>query len=92
MSVSTTVLGSFEWEADKAERNVTRRGISFAEASTVFEDPNAFYFDNGSPEGRITVIGFSASARLLLVVHIEVGDRIRIISARKPTRKERLLY
>jgi uncharacterized DUF497 family protein len=90
--VRTTVFGSFEWDNAKAALNITRRGISFAEASTVFEDPNAFYFDNGSPEGRICVIGFSAAANLLLVVYIEAGKRTRIVSARRPTRKERLLY
>ena len=57
-----------------------------------FEEPNALYFDNGSPQGRICVVGFSVAANLLLVVYVEAGERIRIVSARRPTRKERLLY
>lgn len=83
----------FEWDEEKAATNLTRHGVSFPEASTVFEDPNAFYFDNGSPEGRLSVVGFSARGSLLLVVHAEISaDRIRIVSARRPERWERDLY
>lgn len=91
--VSTIVFGGFEWDATKAETNLQKHGVSFVEAASVFGDPNAYYVDNLSPEGRIAVLGFSSHARLLVVVHAEVeGDRLRIISARRASRAESLRY
>jgi len=75
----------FEWDAKKAETNRQKHGVSFQEASTVFDDPLLFVerdIDHG--ERRYLAIGKSGwnQHRVLFVVHIELdGDRIRIISA-----------
>jgi uncharacterized DUF497 family protein len=90
--VSDTVLGSFEWDDEKAEANMEKHGVSFAEATTVFEDPNAVLLDDGSGTKKFLLIGFSAAARILTVVHVERGDRDRIISAWRATAAEERLY
>ncbi len=89
------LVGRFEWDDAKAETNVSAHGVSFEEAITVFDDPNAIDLADPTPaaEARIDTIGFSAAARLLFVVSTEVaGDRLRIISARVATRVESALY
>jgi uncharacterized DUF497 family protein len=63
--------------------------VSFAEAATVFADPLAVYLDDGSGMGRMVVIGTSLRERVLYVVHVERGERDRIISARSATAAER---
>jgi uncharacterized DUF497 family protein len=92
--VATVVVGSYEWDEDKAKANVEKHGVSFEEAATALQDPHAVYFeDAGSDsEERLTAIGMSASARALCVVVVERGERDRIISARLATATERRLY
>jgi hypothetical protein len=85
----------FEWDPRKAERNLKRRRISFAEASTVFYDPLAKTIadpDHSATENRELTMGQSHAGRLLIVSHTQRQDRIRIISARLPTRRERRQY
>ena len=85
----------FEWDPRKAERNLKRRRISFAEASTVFYDPLAKTIadpDHSATENRELTMGQSHTGRLLIVSHTQRQDRIRIISARLPTRRERRQY
>jgi uncharacterized DUF497 family protein len=85
----------FEWDPQKAERNLKRRRISFAEASTVFYDPLAKTIadpDHSATEHRELTIGQSHTGRLLIVKPTQRQDRIRIISARLPTRRERRQY
>ena len=82
----------FEWDRAKAERNVKRHRVSFDEAVTVFYDPLAATFDDPDHsvrEHRLITIGNSSRGRLLVVVHVEGGDSIRIISARLTTARER---
>lgn len=86
------VEGDFEWDSAKAASNVVKHGVSFSEAATVFADPLAVYLDDGSGEGRMVVIGTSLRERTLFVVHVERGDRDRIISARRATAGERQVY
>jgi uncharacterized DUF497 family protein len=88
----TVVEGDFEWDSTKAESNVAKHGVSFAEAATVFADPFSIYLDDGSGAGTMVVIGTSLRERLLYVVHIERGDRDRIISARLASPAERDVY
>ena len=88
----TVVEGDFEWDADKAASNLAKHGVSFAEATTVFADPFAVYLDDGSGIGRMVVIGTSLRDRLLYVVHVERGERDRLISARPATGGERDVY
>ena len=85
----------FEWDPKKALRNIQTHGVSFDEASTAFRDPLSRTIDDplhSEGEERFVLIGQSVRGRLLVVVHTERGDRIRIISARLATNKERLRY
>jgi len=66
--------------------------VSFPEAATVFADPLGVFLDDGSGIGRMVVIGRSIRERLLYVVHVERGERDRIISARTATVAERAVY
>lgn len=90
--MATVVEGDFEWDSDKAASNLAKHGVSFPEAATVFADPFAVYIDNGSGEDRMVVIGTSLRERVLFVVHVERGERDRLISARRATAGERDVY
>ena len=85
----------FEWNAAKAKANIHKHGVSFDEAATVFLDPLALTFPDpyhsGGEEREIT-IGHTAGHRVVFVSHSQRGDRIRIISAREATRRERRQY
>ena len=84
---------AFEWDADKAQSNIDKHGVTFEEAAEVFFDP---FYQSGDAaeegEPRAFILGYSLVPRLLLVVYIERGERNRIISARPATRYERKLY
>lgn len=85
----------FRWDQKKAQTNVQKHGIGFHEAATVLEDPLSTTFpdpDHSEAEERLITVGMSARKRLLVVAHTEVGDVIRIISARHVTRRERRYY
>jgi uncharacterized protein len=85
----------FEWDPDKAGRNLIKHKVSFHEAATVFGDPfSVTYFDpdHSDNEDRYLTFGHSSSGRLLVVSHTDREDRIRIISARPMTRPERKAY
>ncbi|MFM7165218.1 MAG: BrnT family toxin [Planctomycetaceae bacterium] len=83
----------FEWDSEKASSNVTKHGVTFDEASTVFADPLAVIFDDdehSQDELREIIVGQSVLGRLLLVSFTERDKMlVRIISARKATRRER---
>jgi uncharacterized DUF497 family protein len=85
----------FEWDTDKGRKNLKTHDISFDEASTTFGDPLAITI--GDPihsigERRYVLVGQSQQRRLLVIVHPEREERIRIISARLATKKERDYY
>ena len=85
----------FEWDDEKALRNLKIRGLSFEEARTVFEDPYSITRRdelNSEFEERFVTIGLSLISRVLFVVHTERVERIRIISAREATPSERAAY
>jgi len=86
----------FEWDSRKAAANIRKHGVSFDEASTVFDDPLAAVFDDdehSATEARELIIGHSVADRLLLVAFTEpTSETIRLISARVVTKKERLDY
>jgi uncharacterized DUF497 family protein len=80
-----------EWDPDKAVANFKKHGVRFEEAATSLLDPLALAQEDVDSEGeaRWVLIGMSASARLLTVVYtLRDEHRIRVISARKATRKE----
>ena len=83
---------TFEWDGAKAANNRRKHGVSFEEAATVFLDAHAQIFDDprsGTSETRYLLVGLSAARRTLIVVNVERGKRLRIISAREATRRER---
>jgi uncharacterized DUF497 family protein len=83
----------FEWDPDKAASNLCKHGIRFAEAVTVLEDQAALSMpDDSSDEERFVAVGMDSRARILVMVYAVRGDRIRVISARKATRRERSQY
>jgi uncharacterized protein len=89
----------FEWNRNKAKKNIVRHKVSFEEAKTVFNDPFLITFPDeyhSENEERFTSIGISSHNRVLLVVHtehIKAGKVIiRIISCRKATASERKIY
>jgi uncharacterized DUF497 family protein len=90
--LATVIEGDFEWDSTKAADNLAKHGVSFAEAATVFADPLAVYLDDGSGTDRTVVIGSSIQERVLFVVHVERGERDRIISARRANAFEREVY
>ncbi len=82
----------FEWDARKAKGNFRKHGVTFDEATTVFDDALASIFpdeDHSSTEEREILVGHSILNRLLLVCFTERRGRVRIISARKATALER---
>jgi uncharacterized DUF497 family protein len=82
----------FEWDGAKASSNRAKHGISFEEALTVFDDPLAAIFDDEEHSDRETreiLIGHSDQHRLIVVCFTERSERVRIISARPATRRER---
>ena len=86
---------TYEWDSGKAKENLRKHRVSFEEAATVFLDPLALTFpdpDHSEEEDREITIGVTARHRVVFVSHRQRGDRIRIISARKATRKERKQY
>ncbi len=85
----------FEWDKHKADRNTRKHRVSFSEAISVFRDPLAdtFYDDENSLiEDRFIEVGKSDSGRILVIAFTERNDIIRIISARKATKKESRYY
>jgi uncharacterized protein len=85
----------FEWDLDKARLNLKKHGVSFDEASTSFRDPLSQTIEDplhSENEERFVLVGRSIQGRLLVIVHMDRGERVRIISARLATKKERLRY
>ena len=90
--MATVISGDFEWDDRKAATNQVKHSVSFQEASTIFADPCYILRADEKNVGRFFAIGCSGLARLLTVVHIERGPRVRIVSARKATKTETQVY
>ena len=85
----------YEWDEEKAASNLKKHGVSFDEATTVFDDLfNVDFYDpkHSIQEHRFLMIGESNLQKVLIISYIERGDKIRIISARELTPKERRNY
>lgn len=87
----------FEWDASKASINQRKHGVSFDEAKSVFYDENAVIIhnpDHSQDEERFVLLGMSAISRILVIIHCyrKKDKIIRIISARKATKKETMQY
>ena len=90
----TAELG-FDWDPDKASKNVEKHHVSFEEAATVFDDPMFITFiddEHSINEERYITIGLSSRDRLLMLAHADRKDHIRIISARRATKNEEQFY
>ena len=82
--MSDTVVDEFEWNTAKAARNLAQHGVSFEEAMTVIDDPNAIIQDDRTNHEHFIAIGCSDRSHVLFVVACERrGGRVRIVSARQ---------
>jgi len=85
----------FLWDPRKAAANLRKHDVGFGEATTVFDDPLSVTIvdpDHSTDEQRFLLLGVSNRRRLLAVAHSERGESIRIISARRASRRERRTY
>ena len=85
----------FEWDDAKADANERKHGVTFPEAMTIFGDPlsiTGYDPKHADDEDRFLTMGVSVGGRLLVVLHTDRDDSIRIISARVATRHERKDY
>lgn len=85
----------FEWDPEKAARNLRKHGVSFVEATTAFGDPMSltiFDPDHSGEEDRFLLLGTTFGGRLVVVVHTDRADAVRVISARMATSHERKVY
>jgi uncharacterized DUF497 family protein len=87
----------FDWDPDKAHRNLKKHGVSFVEAQMIFFDENGILIhdpDHSDEEDRFILIGMSAKMRVLVVSHTyrEEDHVIRLISARRADSVERQQY
>ena len=85
----------FEWDRGKAKSNLSKHGVSFEEAATVFGDPLSLTISDpghSDEEDRFVTIGVSSKLRTIVLAHTDRGDRVRIVSARQATTRERKDY
>ena len=85
----------FEWDSEKARANAQKHGVTFIEASEVFDDNRSSSVrdpDHSAGENRYLIFGMSKSGKHLVVSYTERSDRIRLISARQMTPRERRAY
>ena len=86
-------LVEFEWDERKAQTNLRKHRVDFADAATVLSDEQAITMVDEEPEeDRYVAIGMDALGRVLVVVYTLRGHRIRLLSARRATRNERAQY
>lgn len=85
----------FDWDKNKAKRNLSKHEVSFEEAKTVFDDPLYVDFydpEHSEDEDRYLLVGQSNRGRLLIISYTERDNLIRLISAREVTKTERETY
>ena len=82
------------WDSAKNEANLDKHGISFEEATAIFDGPILTRAGDrqGYGEGRDITLGMAFRQAVLVVVHTEREEKIRLISARKANRRERKVY
>ncbi len=86
---------AFEWDASKARSNAQKHNVTFEEAASIFSDPFLLTYpdeDHSDAEERFFSLGRSDHGRILLAVHTDRGDTIRLISCRRATTAERRIY
>jgi len=85
----------FQWDPEKARANEQKHGVTFLEASEVFDDDHSSSVrdpDHSLGENRYLIFGMSKGGRCLVVSYTETGSRVRLISARQMTARERRAY
>jgi len=85
----------FDWDENKAKSNLAKHGISFDEATSVFDDPLFLTFadtEHSLYEQRFIIMGESTKGKLLVVAYTERQNHTRLVSDRSATRKERKVY
>ena len=87
----------FDWDRNKATKNLAKHKVSFEEAQSVFDDDFARLIpdpDHSENEERFILLGLSCSLKVLVVVHCYKDEEkiIRLISARKATKPESKIY
>jgi uncharacterized DUF497 family protein len=84
----------YEWDPAKARDNLRKHGIDFADAALVLEDEQAITMPDeaSTPEERFITLGMDPLGRVLVVVYTWRADNVRLISARKATRREQRQY
>jgi len=87
-------MDGFEWDPRKAEANLTKHGVDFADAAVSLEDPNALTAldPDAVDEERFVTMAMDPNGRVLVVVYTYAGESLRIISARKASPGERKHY
>ena len=82
----------FEWDDRKARSNLSKHGVSFEEASTAFGDPRSITIPDplhSEEEDRLILLGQTYRGKIVVVIHTERGENMRIISARPASRREK---
>jgi uncharacterized protein len=85
----------FEWDPEKARRNLAKHGVSFDEASSAFADPLSLTIndpDHSQGEHRLLLLGETYSGKMVVIAHLATDETVRIISARLAERHERRTY
>ena len=85
----------FEWDPEKARRNLAKHGVSFDDASSAFADPLSLTIDDpdhSQGEHRLLLLGETYSGKLVVVAHLADDETVRVISARLAERHERRTY
>ncbi len=91
--IRTYIMTDFEWDPKKANTNVRKHGVDFADAVGVFLDQLAITIsDTNEEEERFVTIGMDFLGRTVVVVFAWRGDRLRIISTRRANGMERKEY
>jgi uncharacterized protein len=86
---------TFEWDGRKARSNLDKHGVSFEDGASIFDDRLSLTIpdpEHSIAEERYITLGKALTGKLLVVVHTDRGDNIRIISARRASRRERKYY
>jgi uncharacterized DUF497 family protein len=80
----------FEFDPAKAKANLRKHGVAFSDAEQALRDPSALTIEDpdSEDEQRFVTLGMDALGRVLVVIHTQRGERIRIVSARKASRGE----
>lgn len=84
----------FEWDPAKARSNRLKHAVDFAEAAVAIEDPHSRHMSDpdAKDEARFVALGMDGLGRILLTAYTHRNDAVRIISARKASKRERMQY